>query len=365
MGGRDDLAAKGVETPRRRWPWRSGPDAESAPFEPPVRVGDVGTWWIRKPVSPRLSIPGAAGAWGLLGPAVVGTLLWVHERGESLWPYGHETPSFGQQILKYAMVMVVFLAYATIRSIPMWWSSLRLSAADARRLPTLIATQDWAEAARVLHRYCLLRGVVWRRVPRRAAAWDEQIRPHLPARRRLYVYYRGTAPALPEDPTSSFAPEVIAVGTPTGWAFVALVPLFVMLYFMVGNVFSLEPGQWRQLISLNTLLMGLLIVGYGTFYTLILLGRVSYVRLAPGVAQWLQFSAFRRRPRVQTLDVRAYDVTLDTSGQRYVFCLVNRADSFRAHTFRLPASAEVATACLRTVLSSAPTPPLSDDPLEG
>jgi len=44
---------------------------------------------------------------------------------------------------------------------------------------------------------------------------------------------------------------------------------------------------------------------------------------------------------------------------------VNRTDGKPARRFYLPGNAEVATHCLRAVLSLAPVPPLADDQLEG
>ena len=341
----------------------SGDAIESPTDVPPSRVGDVEIWWLQTPGLARLSIWGAMWLWLLLAPATAATLGWIASRGESSWPYGHDEPSPAQQLLKYLIVLAVFVVYATALSIRVWWQSLRPAAADARAIPGLIAAGRWSEAARVLHRYCLLCGTIWRRIPRRAAVWDAQIRPHLSSCRRLYVYYRRTPPPLPEDPTSSFAPEVVAVGTPTIWSVMALVPLFGLLYYLVE--FAAESGEWARLLHPNALLIAALLLGYGTFYTLVLLGRVSYVRLAPGVAQWIRFSALRRPPAIETLALRGYDATLDTTTPRYRFRLTERRQTRVACAFQLPPTADVATACMRAVLSQAPIPPLPEDPLEG
>ncbi len=289
--------------------------------------------------------------------------MWLYARDEAWWSYGLPQPSGPQQLFKYELILAVFLAYATVRSIPIWWRSLRLARVDAASVPRLIEAGRWQGAARVLHRCCLLRSAVWRRVPPKAPRWDAQIRPHLPHSRRLYIYYRDTPPPRPEDPTSSFTPEVLGVGMPSVWSVVALIPLIVILYVLVDHV--MRTDQLMLLLSVNVVLMVCLLIGYGTFYTLLLFGRVSYVRLAPGVAQWLRFSPLRRRPRIETFNLRDFDATLDTTGWRYTFSLVDRIDGRVVHTFTLPGGPDVTTACLRAVLSLAPIPPMADDQLEG
>jgi hypothetical protein len=296
-------------------------------------------------------------------PTLLGTGLWLMARSESLWSYGLSDPSGPQQLFKYEAILAVFLAYATVRSVPIWWRSLQIAREDADAVPRLIAAKRWVAAARVLHRCCLLRSAVWRRVGPRAAEWDAQIRPHLLRSRRIYVYFRETPPPRPEDPTSSFTPEVFGVGVPSVWSVVALVPLIAILYFLVDYIMRTE--EWMLLLSVNVVLMVCLLLGYGTFYTLLLFGRVSYVRLAPGVAQWLRFAPLRRRPRIEAFNLREHDAVLDTTGWRTTFSLVDRTDARTVHTFTLPSGADVTTACLRAVLSSAPIPPLADDQLEG
>ncbi len=345
-----------------------GPRASPHPLgaEPdnlPTRLGEVDLWWVQKPRGPRAPVKTVLLAWGVLMPLTVATLLWIHSRVEAFWPWV-ASPSLPQQLLKYEMIVAVFLVYMTVRAAPLWWRYCKLAAEDARRIEELITVGKWEAAGRSLHRYCLLRSAVWRRLPVRVGRWDATIRPHLSPSRRLYIYYRHRPPELPEHPTSSFAPEVVPSGQPSWWALPALLPLALVTYTLVKKA-VVQTRQWHDLLRLDVLLMVVLLAGYAGVYVIAFLGRVSYFRLGPGVAQLLRFGIRRSTPVILTYPIRRYDVAIDLTGLLAAISFINRDAPGDIASHRLPRRRSVIEACLRAVLSTAPVPPLPEEQLFG
>ena len=352
-----------------RWLGLTASDTEAAW---PRRVGEVDCWVVHLPRAPRLTLRKAAVLWALALVVVAGVWLWaeatsVEEIGEDwyavLYPWGRADPTPAHIVMKYVYVAVVFLVYATGMTWGRWIVWGRHARLEWARLQDDLAAGDWWSAARRLHRFCVLRQGLHTRLPAEVVALDRAIGQHVPPRRRLHLYYRTEVPPVPPAPTAGFAARAVMLSRPMAWAAVALVPL---LLFGVHLVRHIGTAGWSLLWQLDTtvnltLVIGL-VIGYGMFYLLRVLGRCRYMRLAPGVVQLLQFGIGGRRPRIETVDLRAGHAALDLQGRRTVLTC-SAWNGRRTPGFRFRRSPESIEAALRAVLSDAPTPPLPDDVL--
>ena len=323
-------------------------------------IGPAAIWWIPKPRGPRISFWSTLVAW-LVGLPVTGaTLVWLHLKSEPLWPFGRQVSSLAEILLRYEIVLLVCLVYVTVRSLPLWVRHHRLAKRDAKAIDAAIRAEQWDTPGLLVHRCCLLVSTIWRRVPGRVAAWDDVLRQKLPRHRRLYVYFRDKAPPLPPDATASFTPAVIPPPRPSLWSAAALIPVTLLLYLLVLDI--LRKGYPERLILFNALLLIVILVSYGTYFLLSLLGRSHYFRFAPGVVQLVKFGLRRRRPAIETFDLRQVHAVLDLSSAWPALTLLD-TPGYKRETFRLPRADDVTEAVLRASLSTAPSPPLPEETL--
>jgi hypothetical protein len=302
----------------------------------------------------------AALGWLIALPVTAATMLWCHAHSEPTWPFGRDTTSPGQILLRYELIGLVYLAYVTIRSIPVWFRYRAIARRDAPAIDASIRAEQWERAGLLLHRYCLLVSAVRRRMPGQVNAWDGILRRRLTRHRRLYLYAHGPFPSLPPDPMASFSPAVLRPLQPSLWSLVGLIPIALMLTLMFVEV--QRQGRWEILLAFNVVVLTLLCVSYGIYFVLALFGRSKYYRLAPGVLQVIRFAVPRRRPRIRTFHLRRMHVVLDLTAP-WLSCSVTDGDAGRRTTFRFPKGPEAEEGLLRAVLSTAPTPPLSEEDL--
>lgn len=335
------------------------PAAEPSLPEPSVAyVGPVAVWFIPKPRGPRISLRACALAWLVLLPLATANLLWVHAQSDTWWPFGRSAMHLSEVLLRYELVVVVGLAYITAVSMPVWLGHRRAARSDMRALDLAIEGRQWERAGLLLHRYCLLTTAVWRKLPARVAAWDAVLRSHLPRHRRMYVYYRGRRPELPQDPASGFAITIVRPPRPSPWSAAGLIPIALMLYLLIDEV--IRHGRPQQAFVFNTVLLGVLLVSYSTYFFTALLGRSSFLRFAPGVMQIVRYRALQRRPRIEAYELRRLNVVLDLSSKWAGLTLLN-TPGYRREVFRIPADEEASQAVFRAVLSSVSSPPLPED----
>ncbi len=325
-------------------------------------IGPAAIWWIPKPRGPRFSVTRAALAWVLLLPVTAGTLLWLDWRSDSLWPFYRPLNSPAEILWRYELTILICAAYITLYSIPAWVRYRRFARGDALAVDRAIRQEQWEDAALLLHRYCLFISGLWRRIPARATAWDGILRNRLPRHRRVYVYYDGAPPRLPQDVTASFTPAVVPPPQPSLWSAAALLPIGFLLYLLVLDI--AQQGRPERLILVNAVLLVFVLVSYGVYFLLRLLGRSYYFRFAPGIVQWVHFRLGRKLPIVESLDLRRIHVVLDLSTRWPTMTLLD-APGGRRETFRLPRNADALEAFFRAALSTAPSPPLPEEQLVG
>ena len=306
----------------------------------------------------------AAAAWAVIVLLILATIAFLMARAQPLWPWGFPLPSRVHIVLRYELIAAVFLGYATSLSLSSWSLYRRLSAEDERNVQRFVDAGQWHAAARTLHRYCLLHSSVWRKVPATVKRWDVVIRPHLPKKRRLYIYHDWEKPELPPQPESGFAPEIVPLGAPAWWKGCAVLMLATFVY--AGLTFAFRqpsPNRLRALTDINLLLMVGLLLGYGVSVGLNVLGRRKYFRFAPGLAQIMQFRIFHKAASVESVDIRAHDTFLDLSGSPVTLSFIHRDTREQRFAYPLPYKEETIRAALRSILSTAPTPPLPDEQL--
>jgi hypothetical protein len=363
MSSKTRSGAESQPSPPRRNILRGWFELPSGIGEPHLTTaGTAAVWWIPKPRSPRVTLLATVWAWAAALPLVAGTLWWMARESDSLWPFGHPVAGPAELLLRYEIVLIVCLMYVTLKSLPMWMRHGLVARRDRAAIEAAILAGQWERAGLLVHRYCIMRSAFRRRMPGRVAAWDERIRGRLSRHRRFYVYYSLYRPPLPEDVTSSFTPVVTPPPRPPLWSAAGLVPITWLLYMLILDV--VRNRYWQRLVVFNAVLLMVILVTYGTYFALMLLGQSHFFRFAPGVLQMVRYRAGRRRPMIETFDLRHVHVALDLSSKWPAVTVFGDAGRSGV-AFRLPRGEEAITATFRACLSTAPSPPLPEDDLMG
>jgi len=326
---------------------------EGAP--PPIeRVGSVEIWWVRKPRPPRLSLRFAGQAWLFMVAVLVGTGWWAAATAgpRPLWPWSAYTPTLAQGLLKYALILVAFLTYATVASVPSWWRYVRLGRKEMARIPRHIEQGQWSAAGLGLHRLGLVRLGLGLALPPEAAGWDDLLRPHLSSIRRLYVYYERRRPVLPEPVSGAFEPFRDRLSPPSWLGVLAVAALGLAVYQMV--VTMLQPGRWLRLVSLDFALLVVVLGGYVLFFLGRALGRVRYVLIGPGVVEVVQRGLRPGSSTVRRHDLTQADVILDLTGRRIGLGIMPRQAGRKQFWFSRPFRGPLLDAVFLAVLSDGP-----------
>jgi len=165
-----------------------------------------------------------------------------------------------------------------------------------------------------------------------------------------------------------FEPEIISPTRKRARQFLGI-PLSVAILCVMALL--VRVGHWY--------VMPLLFLGLGAFLGCLILGlravvmwplesllRPTYIRIAPGMIQTVRFPLARSRPVVQSFPVAPGTVVV-LEGRRIIQQLALRRASQRALLdFTFASSPETASVRIwQALLSTAPTPPLSDEELVG
>jgi hypothetical protein len=249
-------------------------------------------------------------------------------------------------------------------SAPAWRRLARTAHQDLNDARRFAERGEWQAAALHLHRHVLLRAELktstlakggYRGAPVDAevARLDQYLAPHLSPGRRLYLYHSKTPPVLPESPEAGFQPRVVPVATAGGWWTAGIVSLVAVAMFghLAG---ALASGDWRSLARLNFIIEAGAVLAYVVVVMGGFLGRRTYFRFSPGVAELLRFKLRARSTETQAILLRRCDVFLDLTGPGTVLSLADRTTGRRVAEYELGRGAEVVETCLRAVLSTAP-----------
>jgi hypothetical protein len=320
----------------------------------PHRMGDVELWWLNRPARPRMSIRSAVIGVCILIPisaAAAGRVLAVTDDAESLWPWSDPNASAEQIVLRYLFVLIVALFYALARSLPAWIRSTRQANSDLVEAEGFCDQGRWFEAAIRLHRHCVLRREVWRRLPVKVRALDERIRPYLDHRRRVYIYFKGRPPELPEFPEAGFSPMVVPTAIVGWWSVPMIILLAATAYAELSG--TLKSTAWTSIRAANFFVLAGLILIYVYLYAAAALGRRDYFRFAPGIAEFMSFGIIGRRAKVRSIRLRECDVILDLVGPKLTLATVPESPRQKQQQYILNKKPEVIEASLRAVFSTA------------
>ncbi|MCK4659168.1 MAG: hypothetical protein KAV82_06560 [Phycisphaerae bacterium] len=330
-------------------------------------IGQVGVWWIERPAGPRVPPRVGLCAVLLVVPPVAAVLTWVGLRGEALWPWSTVTPalpSHPQYLLRYLLLLAGGVVYIVGRSVPAWVRLARTARADIAQAQNEVQSGRWEQAALHLHRHALLRGELSRRVDPAVIELDQAARPHLPTHRRLCIYYRRSPPPVPESPTAGFQPRVVPLSIAGGWCTGVIVAVL-----MIGALTEARDawltGQWQALGNLGFVVLVLALAVYAYIYTVGFLGRRSYFRFAPGIAELLQFKVRASKTQAETIALRSCDVFIDLTRPAAILAFVECSSNRRIAEYHLSRSPQTIETCLRAVLSDAPVHTLPNGELTG
>ena len=327
----------------------------------PPSAGGVELWWIRRPAPPRTTVPRAAATGVILVAVCLAAMMWsaaLSPGRADIWPWSIGKINSAQVAMRYLSVFLVAWVYVVLRSLASWVRSARQARRDLTATSDLVMAERWPEAARTLHRCCLLWRDVWGRLPARAPVLDEIIRTRLQPRRRLYVYYVGSPPAIPDTPEAGFAPRVVPGAMVGWWTMVVFVALAATTYAELTG--ALRSQQWRVLRAVNFAVLACCLLGYAYVYVMTALGKRQYYRFAPGVAQLLTFGIIGLRAKVQSICLRKHDAILDVRGSSVLLAVVQPAGAPGSRSCRLARRPDVIETCLRAVLSTAPVREMPD-----
>ena len=198
----------------------------------------------------------------------------------------------------------------------------------------------------------------------------EDLARHLPTEQRdaAWVVCLGV-PHVPPVGDMRFEPEVIAPGH--RWR--ELLPAALWTALLVCIVFCclgapLVDVCGETIASVTFLALLFLSVALTVMGRMLLWPR--YVRLAPGVVQFLQYGFRRSKPRILSYPLTAGTIAVVTNeirawGQRPSFTLLRRDDVSELPLRLVRNRGRYIERTWQALLSTAPTPPLSDEELVG
>jgi hypothetical protein len=345
-------------------PPTTDPTAEAIP-PLPHQVGNLHVWWIPHPGTARLSMTFAAWAWLAAVAALTATAFWAWRTAwpRPFWPWSAYEPTLPQQLLKYLVVLAVFLAYATAVSAPAWWRCARQLPAQMDHIRLQIEHRRWLAAAAGLHRLGLMRLALGLKPPAQARRWNDLLRAHLPPAPRLYLYYRNQPPPLPPPPSPTLHPLDHRLSPPLWWGLLALAALALLGYPMVASI--LHAGQWIRLASIDFALLAALLIGYGSFYLARALGHARYLRIRPGLLELVQYGVRGRQLTADRYPTDRTDVVLDLSGRRVALGILPRQTTPARAWVSLPRNPELIETILQAALYGPTTPHASDGSASG
>jgi len=200
----------------------------------------------------------------------------------------------------------------------------------------------------------------------RAAARKIADTPPESADRRQCVICFGQ-PEVPEIGELHFEPEIITPTGSMGRQFIWLGLAGVVLVLWLADFLHLVPGWFPPLRSLLSGLMYVIVAGAVTLgiwvWKAVL--RPTYVRMAPGV---IQFLVYRRgsRPTIRSYPMNADTLVYVTRIRKRLFLTLARGESSdRLALSQLHDSERLVERVWQALLSTAPTPPLSEEALVG
>ncbi|MFH0981354.1 MAG: hypothetical protein V2A79_07440 [Planctomycetota bacterium] len=292
----------------------------------------------------------------LILPALTATLVWVHLRHEPLWPWSTvvaAVPSGPQYLLRYLVLLAGGLVYVVASSVRAWVRLARIARTDLEQAGHEAQTERWDRVALHVHRHGLLCGELGRRPDPAAEELDRAARPHVPGARRLYVYYPGAPPPLPEAPHAGFQPQVVPLSIAGGW-WTGVIVAVLAVGALAELRDALVTGHWRPLQDIRFVVVAMVLAGYAYVHAAGFFGRRDYFRFAPGTAELMQFKVRTQKTRTETILLRDGDIFLDLTRPVARLAFVERSTGRWLAEYHFGRDPQTIETCLRAVLSEAP-----------
>lgn len=169
---------------------------------------------------------------------------------------------------------------------------------------------------------------------------------------------------IPEPTDRSFEPHVVSPGARFSavWLAMAMSVVAALTWIALRAYASSIPSDVMAFVGTFAVAAPVLAL-YGIWTVLL---HPTYARFAPGVVQILHCRSWKRRPTVRSYPVSAGTVVLAVRhfwGFNFTIARGAMKDGFAIWVYRKPDNAEAAF--WNSLLSTAPTPPLSEEELVG
>jgi len=174
---------------------------------------------------------------------------------------------------------------------------------------------------------------------------------------------------VPEVGELFFEPEIITPTRAVGWQLVFVPIAAVVIFVWLMQVFGVIPGRGINVGSFGYILM--MGIGAGAMWLWRTVLRPTYIRMAPGVIQILEFRYRQSKPTIRSYPLS--DGTLAilrgkaTGGKtsNLKLTLLRGAQQDLIELWRMQKRDKAIERTWQALLSTAPTPPLSDEELMG
>lgn len=271
---------------------------------------------------------------------------------------------FGVQVSSSNVVFIVLVVLAAAGVIACWWRNLRMQRiviGIKRRV--CVQAPDWDQnpiAAKIARRWR------WATLAPDAAEIEEITRVY---RYVAYIVCLGGVD-VPSVGDRRFEPVIITPGR--RWQEILMDAIFIGLVlialFCCLGIPILQANRSMQLAWLIPLIPALLAGVYA--YSRFMLG-TTYVRLAPGMVQFLRYGIIKNNPRVTSFPMTGgtlivMDNEISLSGRQRLILTFRRDNrDLTLPVWRFSNQQEIMNHVWQALLSTAPTPPLSDEELVG
>ncbi len=174
---------------------------------------------------------------------------------------------------------------------------------------------------------------------------------------------------VPEVGELFFEPEIITPTRAVGWQLVFAPIAAIVIFVWLMQAFGVIPGRGINPGSFGYILvMG---VGAGAMWLWRTVLRPTYIRMAPGMIQILEFRYRRGKPTIRSYPLDAGTIAVlrgkatggKTSGLK--LALLREVQQDTVELWRMQKRDKAIERTWQALLSTAPTPPLSDEGLVG
>ncbi len=304
---------------------------------------------VERPPAPLLT-PGAA-LFAVLALSALGLIVII---------FGGDLPAVTVGLALIAASALIFWLHTR--------SLKRARAALTRHMAALTGPGGDSEVALIAYQWSQKHGLTAKSI---SAALAQAIADSATEQARIVCLHRGDVPHVGR---LAFEPVIITPAQYVGlkpWAF--LVPAAIVGLWLLQQS-GLLPLRLKFLAGLTGMAWGWIIASVGLAAVLWAWRaaiRPTYIRLAPGIIQILEFRYGRSKPLIRAYPMDSQTVVtarfqgLSTRAALHTLTLVRQHQHDELPVWRFTNRKEITQQLWQALLSTAPTPPLSDEDLVG